>query len=284
MIQTPTSYNPSIEPAAAGSLHAFAEACANGNIDTVAILATGDDHYPNTQHYLNHGFLSSIIYKQLPIARFLLSRGAKITSSITMAAVRGECLPVFELLVENGWDVNSPVMGGQTALSAFVKNEVLLKWFLERGADPNLGPPLSPQPDSTPIPNSGYTLNCAASVATPEVFDLLLRNGAKLENSQPLHMAAASQEDTGRIPMMEYLIGKGVDVNRSDEARGFQAVGPPLFYAIRQGQLEKVRWLLGHGADPRVEGRGGATVLRMAEQTGMEELAREVRKALQRES
>ena len=281
-MQDAFSSNPSIEPTTAASLHSFAEACSNGNLDTVAILATGDDHYPNTQYYLNHGFLASIIHKQLPIARFLLSRGATITPSIAMAAVKGESLPVFELLVENGWDVNSPVMGGQTASSAFVKNETLLKWFLEHGADPNLGPPLSPQPNSTPIPNSGSSLNCAASVATPEIFELLLQHGAKLENSQPLHMAAASQEDSGRVPMMEYLVGKGVDVNGSDEARGFRAVGPPLFYAIRQGQVEKVRWLLGHGADPRVEAKGGATALRMAEQTGLGEMIGLIKEALER--
>lgn len=282
MAQFSNGTNPSIEPTTAASLHTFAEACANGNIDTVAVLATGDDHYPNTQYYLNHGLLTSVIHKQLPIARFLLSRGATITPSIAMAAVKGECLPVFELLVEHGWDINSPVMGGQTALSAFVKNETLLKYFLNRGADPNLGPPSNPQPDSTPVSDSGSALNCAASVATPEVFDLLLQHGAKIENSQPLHMAAAGEEDAGRIPMMEYLVGKGVDVDGSDETMGFRAVGPPLFYAIRQGQVEKVRWLLGHGADPRVQGRGGATALRMAEQTGVEEVVRLVREALQR--
>lgn len=276
--------NPSVEPTTAASLHAFAEACANGNPDTVAILATGDDHHPNTRYYLNHGLLASIVNKQLPIARFLLSRGATITPSIAMAAVRGECLLVFELLVRHGWDVNSPVMGGQTALSALVKNESLLKWFLSHGADPNLGPPLSPQPDSAPLPDSGSALNCAASVATPQVFDLLIRHGAKLANSQPLHMAAASPEDAGRIPMMEYLLSKGCDVNASDEeARGFHAVGPPLLYAIRQGQAEKVRWLLGHGADARVEGRGGATALRMAQQTGMGEVVAMVEEALGRD-
>lgn len=75
-------------------------------------------------------------------------------------------------------------------------------------------------------------------------------------------------------------MGKGVDVNGSDEARGFQAVGPPLLYAIRQGQVEEMRWLLGHGIDPRVEGRGGATALRMSEQTGMDEVVRLVKDAL----
>ncbi len=282
IIQQATSPDPSIEPTSAASLHAFAEACSNGNMDTVAILATGDDHYPNTQYYLNHGLLASIISKQLPIARFLLSRGANITPSIAIAAVKGECLPVFELLVEKGWNVNSPIMGGQTAISALVKNPILLKYLLEHGADPNLGPPLSPQPDSQPIPSSGSTLNCAASVATPDTFDLLLHHGARIENSQPLHMAAASQEDAERIPMLEHLLRKGCDVNAGDEARGFQAVGPPLFYAIRQGQVWKARWLLGHGADARIEGRGGATALRLAEQMGLGEMVDLVKTALQR--
>ena len=96
-------------------------------------------------------------------------------------------------------------MGRQTALSALVKNETLWKWFFEHGADPNLGP-LYLSKDSAPTPDSG------------SVFDLLLHYGAKLENSQPLHMAAASQEESGSIQMMEYLIGKGVDVNASDQA------------------------------------------------------------------
>ncbi len=130
--------------------------------------------------------------------------------------------------------------------------------------------------------DSGSALNCAAAVGTLAVFELLLRHGARIENSQPMHMAAASEEDAGRIPMMEYLVGKGVDVNGSDGARGVRAVGPPLLYAVRQGQVEKVRWLLGHGADARVEGRGGATALGMAERTGLEEVVGLVAEAVGR--
>lgn len=86
-------------------------------------------------------------------------------------------------------------MGGQTGLSALVKNEAPLRWFLEHGADPNLGPPVDLRPDSAPVSNSGSAPNCAASVGTPEVFGLLLRHGAKIQSSQPLRMAAASQEN-----------------------------------------------------------------------------------------
>ena len=44
--------------------------------------------------------------------------------------------------------VNGLLMGGQTGLSALVKNEAPLRWFLEHGADPNLGPPVDLRPDS----------------------------------------------------------------------------------------------------------------------------------------
>ena len=65
-----------------------------------------------TQYYLSHGLLASIIHKQLPVARFLLSRGATITPSVAMATVRGECVPVVKLLVQHRWDFNISVMGG----------------------------------------------------------------------------------------------------------------------------------------------------------------------------
>ena len=75
------------------------------------------------------------------------------------------------------------------------------------------------RPDSSPVPNSDSSFSCAASVATPDVFEILLRYGARLENS-PLHVAAASQDDEGRISKMEYLVGKGVDVNWNYAKRG----------------------------------------------------------------
>ncbi|CAF9938561.1 MAG: hypothetical protein ALECFALPRED_007730, partial [Alectoria fallacina] len=87
--------NPSIEATTAASLHAFSEACLNGNIDTVATLATGDDHYPNTQYYLNHGLSASVIYKQVPIARFLLSRGETITPIDCIGGCQREVLAYF---------------------------------------------------------------------------------------------------------------------------------------------------------------------------------------------
>ena len=71
---------------------------------------------------------------------------------------------------------------------------------------------------------------------------------------------------------MEYLLELGVDINGSDEARGFVAFGTPLLCAIRERMIQRVEFLLSKGADVRVTGRGGVTALQLAKQTGREDL------------
>jgi hypothetical protein len=78
--------------------------------------------------------------------------------------------------------------------SSFVlKSLPLTKWFLKRGANPNLGPHphLPGSTDGPMIPNSGFTFNHAPSVdpsISINVIDLLLQYGARLEDGLPLHL------------------------------------------------------------------------------------------------
>src|SRR3954453_6527276 len=103
---------------------------------------------------------------------------------------------------------------GFNALRQAIRDQshAVVKWLLGKGVDPNLG-----QPNfgfSVSDKKSGRALNVAASNSTIEIFDLLLKCGAKMEDSNPLHSAAASNnEDTARIPMMSHLLQIGVDVN-----------------------------------------------------------------------
>lgn len=77
------------------------------------------------------------------------------------------------------------IWGGSSHILA---NDDLVIWFLDHGADPNLGPPiLQPQPAAAPIKLLGKVLDIAASAASVATFDALLRHGAKIESSLPLH-------------------------------------------------------------------------------------------------
>lgn len=275
--------NPIIEPSTHRDLQVFSKACSSGHLESVTLLAAGD-HAPNSTYYLNSGLVSAIIHKQIEIVYYLLSHGATVDERITATAVMAASLPVFEILLSHGWNVNTAFMGGHTALLNLLHHEKLNRWLLAQGADPNLGPSQSPQPTSSPVADSGAVLDTAASDATPEIFALLLQHGAKLENSLPLHAAAAStfKADEESIPMMEYLLQLGVDIDGSDEARGFRAVGTPLHYAIRERMMKRVEFLLMKGSDVSVAGRDAVTALQLAKQTGKEEMIALIEGAIER--
>lgn len=140
-------------------------------------------------------------------------------------------------------------------------DEQAIRFLLNHGANPNLGPPHFTQEhirDIRPIPNSGVILNEAAAKCTPEIFALLLEHGAVLSNSVALHRAAgvsARVPPGERIPMLEYLVGLGLDTNGMDDAikiadDGRGQHGSPLHYAVLWGRVKEAKWLLEHGADP----------------------------------
>ena len=264
---------PIIEPSTHRDLQVFSKACSNGHLESVCELAAGD-HAPNNAYYLNFGLVSAIIHDQRDIVRYLLSHGAVIDDRVTAMAVKTASLPIFDILLSHGWDVNASFLGGQTPLLNLLQHETLVRWLLAHGADPNLGPPPSPQLSALPVTDSGAVLDAAAGAANLEIFSLLLRHGAKLENSLPLHAAAASTSkgDEESLAMMGYLLQLGVDIDGSDESRGFRALGTPLHYAIRGGMIERVRFLLMSGSNVKIAGRGGLMPLALAMQTGKEEL------------
>ena len=122
-------------------------------------------------------------------------------------------------------------------------DEILVRWFLQHGARPSLGPPMvNSIAESASINCSGTCLDVAAQKSSILVFDMLLDHGAPKENSVALRMAAGAGVSDERIPMMTHLVAFGFDVNGSDEVNGFFAIGTPLHYAIRAGSVEKIQF------------------------------------------
>lgn len=130
-----------------------------------------------------------------------------------------------------------------------IDHEAILDFLLSHGANPNLGPRLwNDNTGSSSIDTSGAALNAAAAYTSFAVLQKLLKNGAKLENSMPLHHAAAVAADAERLPMMAELLKLGIDVNADDKMMGPYSRGPPIVRAIEAGCLKKVQFLLEHGA------------------------------------
>ncbi|KAF2108166.1 ankyrin repeat-containing domain protein [Lophiotrema nucula] len=240
------------------TLSLFLTACRDNDITTS--LSQALDQEPGALTYgLNDAFRRS----HLGLARQLLDNGAQYDTKTVLIA--SNSLDAIIMLVERGFNVNTALWHGGTVISMAVKNnnESVIRYLLRLGANPNLGPPRNaqgPVDQIRPIGNSGLALNEAAAKCTPEILGLLVQHGAVLSNSVALHRAAGvppSIPPGERIPMLEYLVGLGLDVNAMDDAikvadddAGRGQWGSPLQYSIKWGRVEEARWLLDHGADP----------------------------------
>jgi hypothetical protein len=103
-----------------------------------------------------------------------------------------------------------------------------------------------------PYSNSGDSLNSAAMKGNIALVNLLIERGAMLENSHAIHDAAATDEakDPEVFLMLDHLLALGLDIDGTDEVRGFYSMGTPLHYAVSSNKIERARFLLEKGADP----------------------------------
>jgi ankyrin repeat protein len=109
-----------------------------------------------------------------------------------------------------------------------------------------------------------YLIELAAGKSSLEMVKFLLNRGARLDISNALHVAAAggtSKDETERVKIIEFLLEKGMDINKLEFAGeedfpkqyGSRAYGTPLHYAASWGWAEIVECLLKNGADPNIE-------------------------------
>lgn len=90
------------------------EASAAGNLGKLASLI--EERHPSTS-YLTHGLYAAVLHGQLQAVRYLLDRGAVAEGTVTLvAALRSKSLPIFQSMLEHGWNINTPFLMGQTAL------------------------------------------------------------------------------------------------------------------------------------------------------------------------
>ncbi|KAH7178092.1 ankyrin repeat-containing domain protein [Fusarium sp. MPI-SDFR-AT-0072] len=254
----------------------FSRACREGDMSTVESIVTSPSRTPA---FLHEGLFNALGSGKVDVARYLLDSGApitRVTPSWALAAPKGQQKPLFELFLQHGWSVNTPGFYGAVLLPPVIRagNDALLDWFLENGADPNLGK----QQDNRdrfgePETNSCEALETAAVMSTVETVQKLLNAGAKIDNGAPLYYAAGAcppgsnphaglvtpskEFDESRISVIALLVKNGARVNDKLISRHMTAQYP-IVNAVMAGAIERVKWLLSQGADPDMKGQFGS--------------------------
>ncbi|KAF5540704.1 hypothetical protein FMEXI_8200 [Fusarium mexicanum] len=254
----------------------FGRACREGDLSTVESIVTSKSRTPA---FLHEGLFNALGSGKVGVTRYLLDSGApitRITPAWALAAPIGEQKALFELLLQHGWSVNTPGFYGAVLLPSVIHsgNGDLLDWFLENGADPNLGKQKENRDRfGGPELNSCEALEIAAELSTVETVQKLLNAGAKIDNGAPLYYAAGTyppgsnphaglvtpskEFDESRIPVMELLVKSGAQVN--DELISPHVTAQyPIVNAVMAGAIERVKWLLSQGADPDMKGQFGS--------------------------
>ncbi|KAJ5899890.1 ankyrin repeat-containing domain protein [Penicillium taxi] len=235
----------------------FQDACRAGSLSAVKSIITSKSRTPS---FLHQGLIVDLGAGNVNAARCLLKAGAPITrqtpTRILLAPVPQK-IPLFELLIQHGWNTNTPGFYGAVLLPKIVTDDALLDWFLAHGADPNLGEQSYYQDrNGAPDPKSCAALERAVAYGTAETVQKLLSAGAQMGNGAQLYFAAGvyapgsnphfglvtpSRElDIGRIPVMALLVENGADVNQKYDSRHTNPQYP-IVHAAMAGAVERVK-------------------------------------------
>ncbi len=202
---------------------------------------------------------------RLAMAKWMIENGSDVHQGgdgpLMRAALDGERMPMMELLVSQGADVNAAWHGNYPIL--FAACEALdpdsLQWLLKHGADPNCGSEGLWR--SRGVPHRGTALDylLGAYVRDPDVLsaciDILLDAGGKSKHDDPAVLAVIrgrSDELTELLDADRTLIDRrfpGLDFGTT-AGRMLTLRGATLLHVAAEFQNpDAVRLLLDRGAD-----------------------------------
>ncbi|KAL9593845.1 MAG: hypothetical protein Q9219_007360 [cf. Caloplaca sp. 3 TL-2023] len=133
-------------------------------------------------------------------------------------------------------------------LRLVTRDEKLVRWFFEKGADPNAAAECA---DVTPF-------SYAVRHATLDMVKFFFEQGGLVTRGNLIwHAATRRDDDPDTIPILQLLVDKGAAVDKSlNEGNPdlhiwaiAQASKTPLWMASEYGNTEIVRFLLANGAD-----------------------------------
>ena len=230
-------------------------AAKNGQVETLRVLLKHGAN-PNIRNNSGETPLHLAMSKHnKELVTLLLSHGADPNladnNGFTPLCCNTSSHEITDLLATKGANVDHQTnQNGYYALHFAAKNGQVetLRVLLKHGANPNIRN------------NSGETpLHLAMSKHNKELVTLLLSHGADpnlADNNgfTPLCCNTSSHEIT------DLLATKGANVDHQTNQNGYYA----LHFAAKNGQVETLRVLLKHGANPNIRNNSGETPLHLA--------------------
>ncbi|KAH0322878.1 hypothetical protein KCU71_g3353, partial [Aureobasidium melanogenum] len=218
------------------------------------LLMTSEEQPSETT--IQHLLIVAVKRSDIGVVELLLEQYplVALNEEIVRGAANTGSIPIFEILLARDPSIiNMPFdKRGSPLIVACMGRQTTeyLKFLLDAGADPNQDPDVATYPLAL----------VAALYHDPDVIDLLLRHGARLEHSGSLAAAAR----LGNEPMIRRLLDRGARLDNDGYSLGART--SPLHVAVESGRIGVVRILLRHGADPAVTDASGATAIDVARQ------------------
>lgn len=175
-------------------------------------------------------------------------------------AQRDASLAILKLLLKNGMDINSVHRIEDKNCGFFPatplwyaytrgRNEVLYKYLLKMGADPQ---------------NCMWAIAWYDDVAAAKLF---VKHGARIDEKPSLNELFLGSFGWKKMKFVKWLLGMGVDVNAADD-KGNTA----LMVAVKRKDEASIKFLVSVGADPNIQNASGLSARTLVELKGPKRL------------